>query len=82
METIVSLILGALMPPFVHAFKKKGIDGKQAHLVIAIFLAGVYTAYQIWAPTPMKENVYSFITQASITAVLIYEFFLKKFYKK
>lgn len=78
METIVSLIIGMFMPPFIKAFKKKGLSGKQAHLVVAIFLAGLYTAYQIFAPIPLKESAYAFITQASVTAVLVYEFLLKK----
>lgn len=78
METIVSLIIGMFMPPFIKAFKKKGLSGKQSHLVIAIFLAGLYTAYQIFAPIPLKESAYAFITQASVTAVLVYEFLLKK----
>lgn len=78
METLVSLFIGAFMPPFIKSFKKRGLTGKQAHLVLAIFLAGLYTAYQIFAPIPLKESVFAFITQASVTAVVVYEVFLKK----
>lgn len=78
METIGSLVIGLFLPTLVQYFKKKGLKATQAHLVVAIFLAGLYTAYQLWAPIPMKENAYQFITQASVTSVLLYEFFLKK----
>jgi len=78
METLVSLFIGMFMPPFIKVFKTKGLTGKQAHLVLAIFLAGLYTAYQLFAPIPLKESAYAFITQASVTAVLVYEFILKK----
>lgn len=82
METILSLIIGAFLPHFVERLKKVGLQGRQAHLVLAIIMAVLYTGYQIFAPAPLKENVYSFITQASVTAVLVYEFLLKKYYNK
>jgi len=82
METLVSLIIGAFLPHFVQKFKKLGLKGTQAHLVLAIIMAVVYTGYQIFAPAPMKENVYQFVTQASVTGVLLYEFLLKKHYNK
>lgn len=82
METIVSLIIGVFLPHLVERLKKVGLQGRQAHLVLAIIMAVSYTAYQIFAPDPLKENVYSFITQASVTAVLVYEFLLKKYYDK
>jgi len=82
METLASLIIGAFLPHFIQKFKKLGLQGRQAHLVLAIVMAVIYTGYQVFAPQPMKENVYQFVTQASVTAVLVYEFLLKRFYEK
>lgn len=82
METLASLVIGLFLPHFVNKFKKLGLKGTQAHLVLAIVMAVIYTAYQIFAPAPMKENAYQFVTQASVTGVLLYEFFLKKHYNK
>lgn len=82
METLASLVIGSFLPHFVNKFKKLGLKGTQAHLVLAIIMAVIYTGYQVFAPAPMKENVYQFVTQASVTGVLLYEFFLKKHYNK
>ena len=82
LETLISLCVGAFMPHFIQKFKRIGFQGRQAHLIVAIFLAFVYTGYQLFAPQPLKENVYAFITQASVTAVLVYECLLKKMYDK
>ena len=83
METLSSIAIGVFLPFIIQYLKKRGLDGTQSHLILAIVIAVAYTAYQIFTPEPMKENVYQFVAQASFTAVGLYKTFsLVKDYKK
>jgi len=78
METITSLVIGAFLPYFIARLKKIGMTSMQAHLAIAIIMAITYVVFDFFTPFSIKENVYQFVSQASFTAVLVYEILLKK----
>ena len=77
METIVSLLVGGVLPFIMNGAKKVGVPAKTSIVLIALAMGGAYTVFEFTTPVEIKTNVYSLFAQTLTTSFLIYEFILK-----
>jgi hypothetical protein len=78
METIVSLVVGTILPFIINEGKKVGVTAKHSIIIIAVACGAFYGFYEVFMPIELKSNVYALFTQILTTSFLIYEFLLKK----
>jgi TctA family transporter len=78
METIVSLVVGTILPFIINEGKKFGVTAKHSIIIIAFACGAFYGFYEYFMPIELKSNVYALFTQILTTSFLIYEFLLKK----
>jgi len=77
METLVPIILGAIITLLTQFSKRSGLSNRLVLAIFVIIVAAAYTSYQFFADEVIKAQVAAFSAQTFGSAVFFYEYFVR-----
>lgn len=82
METILPIVVGAIITALTQYSKKIKIPARVMLAVLVIVAAGIYTAFQNFVDPGTQAKVIAFVTSTVGSAVVFYEYGIRLLPKK